>query len=47
MTGKVLTDYTSETKEIQACKFETLREKELYSRRMPIVEHALYTTNIT
>ena len=38
MTGKVLTDYTSEAKEIQAYKFETPQGKKLYSRRMPMVE---------
>lgn len=38
MTGKVITDYTSEAKQIQACKFETPKGKKIYSRRMSMVE---------
>lgn len=38
MTGKVITDYTSESKEIQAAKFDTPKGQKQYKKRMPMVE---------
>lgn len=38
MTGKVLTDYTSEAKELLAAKFETPKGQKQYKKRMPMVE---------
>ncbi|MBE6514957.1 MAG: hypothetical protein E7Z69_08060 [Thermoplasmata archaeon] len=38
MTGKVLTDYTSEAKELQAAKFDTPTGQKQYKKRMPMVE---------
>ncbi|AWX33484.1 hypothetical protein AW729_10450 [Methanosphaera sp. BMS] len=38
MTGKVITDYTSEAKELLAYNFETPAGEKQYSKRMPMVE---------
>jgi hypothetical protein len=38
MTGKVLTDYTSQAKELLAYKFETPHGQKQYKKRMPMVE---------
>ncbi|MBQ6218633.1 MAG: transposase [Methanosphaera sp.] len=38
ITGKVLTDYTSQAKELLAYKFETPHGQKQYKKRMPMVE---------
>ena len=38
MTGKILTDYTSEAKELLAAKFDTPRGQKQYKKRMSMVE---------
>jgi len=38
MTGKVITDYTSDAKELLAYKFETPKGQVQYKKRMPMVE---------
>jgi hypothetical protein len=38
MTGKVITDYTSDAKELLAYKFETPKGQTQYKKRMPMVE---------
>lgn len=38
MTGKVITDYTSDAKELLANKFETPTGQQQYAKRMPMVE---------
>jgi hypothetical protein len=38
MTGKIITDYTSDAKELQAAIFETPYGQKQYKKRMPMVE---------
>ena len=38
MTGKIITDYTSDAKQLQAAIFETPYGKKQYAKRMPMVE---------
>ena len=38
MTGKIITDYTSDAKELHAAIFETPRGQKQYKKRMPMVE---------
>ena len=38
MTGKIITDYTSDAKELLAAKFETPEGQKQYKKRMPMVE---------
>ena len=38
MTGKLITDYTKESKELLAAKFETPEGQKQYKQRMPMVE---------
>ena len=38
MTGKLITDYTNESKELLAAKFETPEGQKQYKQRMPMVE---------
>ena len=38
MTGKLITDYTNESKELLAAKFETPEGQKQFKQRMPMVE---------
>ena len=38
MTGKIITDYTSEPKELLAAKFETPKGQKQYKQKMPMVK---------
>ena len=38
MTGKIITDHTSDTKELLPHKFETPEKQAQYKKRIPMVE---------